>query len=138
MLLEDLREPPKTIEIAWVLVWICTDEHLGAGKAEGQALVDRWVKMTHLGEVTPAEALQEVRTLALERKCFLNGHARQRCVERNIMHGDVFHAMRNASDISKSDPEVGSDWTVTGPDVDGDDLTAGVLIKNTLLVITVF
>ena len=56
--------------------------------------------------------------------------------ERRVTKKEVMHALTNAATCVPGDG-VGR-WKVTGPDLDGDDLTAVVTIEGGLLVVTVF
>lgn len=56
-------------------------------------------------------------------------------MERNVQHGDLRNALVEARDCVAQ--REGS-WRVTGPDLDGDDLTAVVVIEDGLVVVTVF
>jgi hypothetical protein len=86
--------------------------------------------------VTPAEAQREIRGYANAGRVYLVPHARQRMRERGAVVGDVMHALINAVRCASSDsPER---WKVTGPDLDGDDLTCVVTIEGRVVVITVF
>ncbi len=46
-------------------------------------------------------------------------------------------ALVNTRSVRASGPGRASDWTVTGPDLDGDDLEIALIIEDGLLVITV-
>jgi hypothetical protein len=86
--------------------------------------------------MTHAEAMQEVRGLAAAGRVRFVGHARKRMGERGARVLDVVHALANATDCRAAD-EPGR-WRATGPDRDGDELTAIVEIDNGVLVITIY
>lgn len=54
--------------------------------------------------------------------------------ERGASVEHVMRALQNATSCSPS----GERWKVTGPDLDGDALTAVVIIEDEVIVITVF
>jgi hypothetical protein len=54
---------------------------------------------------------------------------------RGASVGHVLHALRNAAVCERGE---GDRWKTTGPDLDGDDLTAVVVIEDGLVVVTVF
>jgi hypothetical protein len=84
--------------------------------------------------VTPAEALQAIRALAVKGRVRVKPHAYQRMQQRNVTFRDVSSALCRASTC-----EVNNDkWRVTGPDGDGDSLTCIVAVEDDVVVITVF
>lgn len=101
-------------------------------------LLDEWVVMTHSVSMGPADALVEVRRLAALDRVEITYHA---AVDRFQRHHGVEHihcALRKAREIRESKPDQQSDWVVTGPDLDGDDLDAAIIIEADVVVITVF
>jgi hypothetical protein len=85
--------------------------------------------------MTPPEALVAVRGYATANRVRFSGHARQRAALRGATVGHVLHALRNAAVCERGE---GNRWKATGPDLDGDDLTAVVVIEDGLVVVTVF
>jgi len=62
-------------------------------------------------------------------------HARERMAARGAIAKDVLAALSGAGACEAAD---GGRWKVTGPDLDGDDLTAVVAIEDDVVVVTVF
>jgi Domain of unknown function (DUF4258) len=86
--------------------------------------------------MTPAEALRQVRGYATAGRVRFTSHAYQRMSERGARRQDVIEACVKGERCSKgSEP---GRWKVTGPDLDGDDLTAVVVIEDGVLVVTMF
>jgi hypothetical protein len=56
--------------------------------------------------------------------------------QRGMRLRDVMHALTHATECRPADDP--GKWKTTGPDLDGDDLTAVVTIVGGVLVITVF
>lgn len=65
-------------------------------------------------------------------------HAAQEAVECGASRDDVCCALANGQAIRESGRGRASDWTVTGPDQDGDDLEVAVVLEDGVLVITVY
>jgi hypothetical protein len=84
--------------------------------------------------VTSDEALRHVRSYAAANRVRFTRHARERMGERGASVEHVMRALQNATSCSPS----GERWKVTGPDLDGDALTAVVIIEDEVIVITVF
>ena len=86
------------------------------------------------------EELQAIMTLAALDLISLTNHALyDKLQPMGLDGGDVRHALMNANDIQPSDPyHHASDWMVTGPDRDGNDLTVCVVIEDKVRVVTVF
>ena len=82
--------------------------------------------------------LSEIRRLARSGLILLTDHARRRMYARGVLLADVRCALLNATALKKSAAEQASDWTVSGPDMDGDELTLGVVVSGGVVVITVF
>jgi hypothetical protein len=85
-----------------------------------------------------AEALRDVRGFARATQLRLTAHAEREAAECGATPGDVRCALVNAKSIRASGPGRASDWTVVGPDLDGDDLEVALIIEDGLLVITVY
>jgi hypothetical protein len=85
-----------------------------------------------------AEALRVIRGLAKANRIRLTAHAEREAAECGAAPEDVRCALVNAKSIRASGPGRASDWTVTGPDLDGDDLEIALIIEDGLLVITVY
>ncbi|MBI2895514.1 MAG: DUF4258 domain-containing protein [Deltaproteobacteria bacterium] len=81
------------------------------------------------------EALGEVRRQAGLGRVQFSGHARDRMRERGATKNDVVSALANGTSCKAAE---GGKWKVTGPDIDGDDLTAVVAIEDDVVVVTVF
>ncbi|MBW2161954.1 MAG: DUF4258 domain-containing protein [Deltaproteobacteria bacterium] len=58
--------------------------------------------------------------------------------QRRVSVRDVRHALRNAATVQRSAPDQASDWTTTGPDALGDELTVGVRLRGGIIVVTVY
>ena len=83
--------------------------------------------------------LDEVRRLAAQGRVRITHHV---SVERAYRYGHnvrhLHHALREARSIRASQPDQASDWVVTGPDLDGDDLDLAVVVEADIVVVTVF
>ena len=86
--------------------------------------------------MSPAEALGHVRGYAGANRVRFSGHARQRMSARGATVAHVLHALSNAAACVAS--EQAGRWKATGPDLDGDSLTAVVIIEDSVIVVTVF
>ena len=88
--------------------------------------------------MTSDEALQDIRGFAGAGRVRFTRHARLRAAERaggtSVGELHVVHALKHATTCAPSDAK----WKVTGPDLDGDDLTAVVVLEADVLVVTVF
>ena len=84
------------------------------------------------------EALRAVRGLARANRIRLTAHAEREAAECGASRGHIRCALVNARSVRASGPGRVSDWTVTGPDLDGDDLEIALIIQDGLLVITVY
>jgi len=85
--------------------------------------------------VTPAEALEQIREYASAGSVVFTRHARLRMDERGAMAWDVVHALANASHCQAGEDDR---WKATGVDLDGDELTAVVVLEGEVVVVTVF
>ena len=85
------------------------------------------------------QMLDEVRRLAAQGRVRITHHV---SVERAYRYGHnvrhLHHALREAQSIRASRPDQASDWVVTGPDLDGDDLDLAIVIEADIVVVTVF
>ena len=86
----------------------------------------------------PEAALWAVRGLAKANRVVFTKHAAREAVECGASRDDVCCALANAKNIRASGGGRASDWTVTGPDRDGDDLEVAVVLEDGILVITVY
>ena len=86
----------------------------------------------------PEEALRVVRGLARANRVRFTAHAAREAVECGASRNDVCCALGNAQSIRESGRGRASDWTVTGPDKDGDDMEVAVVLEDGILVITVY
>ena len=84
------------------------------------------------------EALRVVRGLAKANRIRLTAHADREAAECGATREHIRCAIVNAKSIRASGPHRASDWTVVGPDLDGDDLALALIIKDGLLIITVY
>ena len=84
------------------------------------------------------EALRVVRSLAKANRIRLTAHAEREAAECGATPEDIRYALVNAERIRASGPGRASDWTVAGPDLDGDDLDVALIIQDGLLIITVY
>lgn len=84
------------------------------------------------------EALRVVRGLGKATRIRLTVHAEREAAECGATREDIRCALVNAKSIRASGQKRASDWTVTGPDIDGDDLELALIIEDGLLVITVY
>ena len=82
------------------------------------------------------EALAQVRGLASAGRYILTSHALDRMRERGAQPGDVRQALVNANECMWQHER--HTWRVTGPDLEGDDLTLAVEIEENVVVVTVF
>ena len=85
-----------------------------------------------------AEALRVIRGLARANRIRLTAHADREAAECGTSRPHIRCALVNATSIRASGPDRASDWTVAGPDLDGDDLEIALIIQDGLLVITVY
>jgi hypothetical protein len=85
-----------------------------------------------------AEALRVVRGLARAKRIRLTGHAEREAAECGATRAHIRCALANATSIRGSGRGRASDWTVVGPDLDGDELHLALIIKDGLLIITVY
>jgi hypothetical protein len=82
------------------------------------------------------EALAQIRGLAAAGRYILKSHARDRMRERGAQPGDVRQALIDAAKCVWQPDRY--NWRVTGPDLEGDDLTLAVEIEENVIVVTVF
>ena len=68
----------------------------------------------------------------------LTAHADREAAECGASRRHIRCALVNAKSIRASGPGRASDWTVAGPDLDGDDLELALIIEDELLIITVY
>ena len=85
-----------------------------------------------------SEARREIRRVARTGLLILTTHAERRMEQRRVSLRDVQHALRHADTVKRSAPDQASDWTTTGPDAVGDDLTLGVVLRGGIIVVTVY
>ena len=84
------------------------------------------------------EALRVIRGLARANRVRLTAHAEREAAECGATRDDIRRSLVHATSIRASGPGRASDWTVAGPDLDGDDLHIALIIEDGLLVITVY
>jgi hypothetical protein len=84
------------------------------------------------------EALRIVRGLAKANRVRFTAHAAREAVECGATRDDVRCALANAKSVRASGRGRTSDWTVMGPDTDGDDLDIAVVLEDGVPVITVY
>lgn len=85
-----------------------------------------------------AEALRVVRGLGRANRFRLTAHAEREAGECGASREHIRCALIHAKSIRASGPRRASDWTVVGPDLDGDDLEIALIIEDGLLVVTVY
>ena len=68
----------------------------------------------------------------------LSEHAQHRMHQRRVLFSDVRCALRNAKTVNRSSADQVSEWTATGPDTVGEELTLGVILRGGIIVITVY
>lgn len=85
-----------------------------------------------------SEALREIRRVARTGLIVLSEHAQHRMHQRRVLFADVRCALRNAQTVNRSSADQASDWTATGPDTVGEQLTLGVILRGGIVVITVY
>jgi hypothetical protein len=85
-----------------------------------------------------AEAVGAIRGLARANRIRLTAHAEREAAECGATPEDIRFALVNAQSIRASGPGRASDWTVAGPDLDGDELEVALIIQDGLLIITVY
>jgi hypothetical protein len=87
--------------------------------------------------VTDDEALRDVRGFASANRVRFTRHARERAAQRaggTVGELHVLHALKNATACVSSETK----WKVSGPDLDGDELEAVVVIESGVIVVTLF
>ena len=85
-----------------------------------------------------ANALRAVRGLGRANRIRFTAHAAREAMECGATRDDVRCALANATSIRASGRGRASDWTVTGPDPDCDDLDIAVILEDGILIITVY
>lgn len=80
------------------------------------------------------ETLKVVRGYAAAGRIRVTEHARARMRQRGATFADVRSALADATGCGASGPEK---WKITGPDLDGDDLTCAVALEGGVVVVTV-
>ena len=85
-----------------------------------------------------SEALREIRRVAGTGLIVLTRHARIRMDQRGVLPEDIRPALRDATRAQMSGVDHASDWTVTGRDRAGDELTLGVVLSGGIIIITVY
>ena len=86
--------------------------------------------------MTPAEALEAIRKAGASGQFVISGHAYDRMAERGARRGDVRNALAKADTCRRA--EEPDRWRASGPDLDGDELTAIVAFDGFAVVVTVF
>lgn len=86
------------------------------------------------------KTLALVKTLAAGNRFFLGDHARTRLAQRKLMVSDVRAALANATACldQRDDATTAGDWKITGADLSGVELSCAVLLRGSVLVVTVF
>jgi hypothetical protein len=85
-----------------------------------------------------SEALREIRRLGRTGLLIFSDHARDRMLQRDLGVPDVRNALRRATTVTRSLPDQASDWTAKGPDVFGDELTLGIVLRGGIIIVTVY
>lgn len=86
--------------------------------------------------MTPAEALETIRKAGASGQFVISPHAYGRMRKRGATVRDVRHALANAGTCKRA--EEPDRWRASGPDLDGDELTAIVAFDGFAVVVTVF
>lgn len=86
-------------------------------------------------DVSSEEALRDIRGFASAGRLRIELHARQRMRERGASFADVKHALAGAQRCRLQE---NGRWRVDGEDLDGDELTAVVVLESGVVVVTVF
>lgn len=82
------------------------------------------------------EALLDIKGFARANRVFVgNRHAKQRMHQRRVQIGDIISALCGATECEQC-PD--GRWKVSGPDLDGDDLTLVVVVEDGVVVVTVY
>ena len=82
-------------------------------------------------------ALRDIQGYARANRVEFGPHAKKRMRERGAYEGDVVEALAKARRCTKN-KECSDRWDVTGEDLDGDSLTAVVVIEDGIAVVTIF
>lgn len=84
--------------------------------------------------------LAEIRGYAGANRVDITFHALRRLRQRGGGPADAICALTNATVCAgqRADATRAGDWKVTGPDTDGDELTCAVVLKDGVVVLTVF
>ena len=85
-----------------------------------------------------AEALRVVRGLARANRFRLTAHAEREAAECGARPEDIRCALDHAKGVVESGPGRASDWTVAGPDLDGEELEIPLIIEDGLQIITLY
>jgi hypothetical protein len=88
--------------------------------------------------VDSTEALRVIRGLAKANRIRFTAHAAREAVECGATRDDIRCGLANAKSIRASGRGRSSDWTVVGPDLDGDDLEIALILEDGVLIITVY
>ncbi len=81
-------------------------------------------------------ALRDIQGYARANRVGFGPHAKKRMRERGAREGDVISALANGHRCTKN-KEHSDRWDVTGTDLDGDSLTAVVVIEDGVAVVTI-
>ena len=84
--------------------------------------------------------LEQIKKSARTMRIEYHVHAKKRMAQRRVTSWDVEHALVHARAIRASDSDHVSDWTVKGPDADGDELELRVRLRlaGNVYVITIY
>ena len=85
--------------------------------------------------MTAAQALRDIRGFAAAGRVRFSQHAYHRMDERGATERDVIKALANATRCEAAND---GRWKASGPDLDGDTLTAVVALESGVLVVTMF
>ena len=85
--------------------------------------------------MSPSEALADIRGYAAANRVELSEHAKVSMRKRRVRYRDIRNALTNAATCADQGDAT---WRASGPDLEGDELTAVVAIEDGLLVVTVF
>jgi hypothetical protein len=86
----------------------------------------------------PDEVLEAIRSCGRANRIRFTAHAAREAAECGATRDDIRCALANAKSIRASGRGRSSDWTVMGPDLDGDDVEIALILEGGVLIITVY
>jgi hypothetical protein len=85
--------------------------------------------------MTDRQVLEDIRGYAAARRICVASHGRNRMSERGVTYDDLRYGLMNATACEQAE---NGRWKVYSSDRSGDQLTAIILFRDGLLVVTVF